>query len=67
MGCGASSPELAAQVSVSKDIDRSLKESKKATEVKVLLLGTGASGKSTIARQMKLLYMDGFSDRDKAK
>ncbi len=26
--------------------------------------GTGASGKSTIARQMKVLYMNGFTDKD---
>lgn len=67
MGCGPSSPELVAQVAASREIDKELKETRKQTEVKVLLLGTGASGKSTIARQMKVLYMDGFTDKDKAK
>lgn len=66
MGCGPSTPELAAQAALSKDIDKELRSTKKASssEVKVLLLGTGASGKSTIARQMKILYMDGFTDKD---
>ena len=35
-----------------------------ATRVKLLLLGSGSSGKSTFAKQMKLLYMDGFSDKE---
>jgi len=66
MGCGPSSPEMAAQTNASKEIDKELKMNKKVvgTEVKVLLLGTGASGKSTIARQMKVMYMNGFTDKD---
>jgi guanine nucleotide-binding protein G(i) subunit alpha len=28
------------------------------------MTGTGASGKSTIARQMRVLYMNGFTDKD---
>jgi len=67
MGCGASSPEMAAQAAVSKDIDKTLKEEQKeATRVKLLLLGSGSSGKSTFAKQMKLLFMEGFSDKEAA-
>jgi len=33
--------------------------------LKLLLLGTGSSGKSTVFRQMQLLYNEGFSDFDK--
>ncbi len=66
MGCGASSPELAAQSAQSKAVDKELKKSQKVTsqEVKILLLGSGASGKSTVAKQMKLLYLDGFSEKE---
>lgn len=28
------------------------------------MLGSGASGKSTFAKQMKLIYMDGFTDKE---
>lgn len=43
-----------------------MKKSQKVTahEVKILLLGSGASGKSTVAKQMKLLYLDGFSEKE---
>nr|ODN98846.1 guanine nucleotide-binding protein G(o) subunit alpha [Cryptococcus depauperatus CBS 7855] len=42
----------------SKEIDKSLREDEKrmAREVKLLLLGAGASGKSTILKQMRLIH-----------
>lgn len=33
--------------------------------IKILLLGTGESGKTTILKQMKVLHIQGFSDREK--
>ena len=51
----------------SREIDRKIKEDAKHSdkEVKLLLLGAGESGKSTIAKQMKILYKDGYSDKER--
>lgn len=34
-------------------------------EVKILLLGPGESGKSTVAKQMKIIHLSGFNDAEK--
>jgi len=43
-----------------KDWDKDYKKAKK-----VLLLGTGESGKTTIIKQMKILHINGFSESDR--
>lgn len=37
------------------------------TAIKILLLGTGESGKTTILKQMKVLHIQGFSDAEKVE
>lgn len=49
------------------EIERAMREELKEEKaiVKVLLLGAGECGKSTILKQMKLLYLDGFGPAEK--
>lgn len=47
-------------------IDKHLEESARrgGSEYKILLLGAGESGKSTVVKQMKILHQDGFSPEE---
>eukprot|EP00794_Sanderia_malayensis_P019248 gene19248-21176_t len=65
MGCGQSLEEREA-ISRSKAIEKTLKQDgdKSLKEVKLLLLGAGESGKSTIVKQMKIIHDNGFTEED---
>lgn len=68
MGCTGSAPEANKEdIAKSKSIDANLRKDKKniESEIKLLLLGAGESGKSTIAKQMKIIYLRGFSDNER--
>lgn len=60
-GCCAKKSEAKLR---SEAIDKQLKvlAREDGQEIKLLLLGPGDSGKSTLVKQVKLLHMDGFSD-----
>jgi len=65
MACCASTGEEAAR---NKNINRDLASDRKnmGRMVKLLLLGAGDSGKSTVAKQMKIIHLDGFTDEERA-
>lgn len=68
MGCLPSKDDLDKEaVQVSKNIDKQLKLDATAStkNVKLLLLGAGESGKSTIAKQLRILHKEGFSEQER--
>lgn len=66
MGCAVSTAADKEAVERSKKIDKDLRADgeKQAREVKLLLLGAGESGKSTIAKQMKIIHDSGYSKEE---
>ncbi|KAJ6462513.1 G-protein alpha subunit [Mycena sanguinolenta] len=66
MGACASQPDRVSK-SRSDEIDRQLDEDSKRyrKECKILLLGSGESGKSTIVKQMKIIHQSGFTTEER--
>lgn len=65
MGCVSSSPHQG-QTKTDKQITDKLRDDKKELDrtVKLLVLGAGESGKSTLVRQMKIIHGDGYQDEE---
>ncbi|KAK3687259.1 guanine nucleotide-binding protein alpha-3 subunit [Podospora appendiculata] len=62
--CMSTNGEESEQRKRSQKIDKDLEEDSKRLrrECKILLLGSGESGKSTIVKQMKIIHLKGYSD-----
>eukprot|EP01120_Amphizonella_sp_Union-15-10_P000992 TRINITY_DN1105_c0_g1_i1.p1 TRINITY_DN1105_c0_g1~~TRINITY_DN1105_c0_g1_i1.p1 ORF type:complete len:352 (+),score=94.31 TRINITY_DN1105_c0_g1_i1:52-1107(+) len=67
MGCGTSVQVDKEEKQKAKAIEARIKKDKKdfEREVKLLLLGAGDSGKSTIAKQMKIIHLQGFTEEER--
>ncbi|CAC9893405.1 G-protein alpha subunit [Aureobasidium pullulans] len=65
--CFGSSKQDDPQARKNADIEKQLKvdQKKQAKEVKILLLGAGESGKSTVLKQMRLIHTKGFSQSER--
>ncbi|KAI3386208.1 hypothetical protein SNEBB_010835 [Seison nebaliae] len=74
VGCLGKSPShdndtVKAQRQKSRQIDKLLKKERKEFQAihRLLLLGAGESGKSTIVKQMQILHKNGYNDDEKAE
>ncbi|KAM9394468.1 guanine nucleotide-binding protein subunit alpha-14-like [Pholidichthys leucotaenia] len=65
-GCCVSAEEKESQ-RINEEIEKQLRRDKKDSrrELKLLLLGTGESGKSTFIKQMRIIHGGGYTDEDK--
>ncbi|KAK9703959.1 G-protein alpha subunit [Popillia japonica] len=66
MSC-CQSDEVREQKRINQEIEKQLRRDKRDArrELKLLLLGTGESGKSTFIKQMRIIHGAGYSDEDK--
>ncbi|ORX93110.1 guanine nucleotide-binding protein alpha subunit [Basidiobolus meristosporus CBS 931.73] len=66
MGCCVSSEDLESKLK-HQEIENQIKQDSWAhkNEVKMLLLGAGESGKSTVVKQMKLIHEGGYTDEER--
>ncbi|KAK7916162.1 hypothetical protein WMY93_011923 [Mugilogobius chulae] len=60
-------PEAKEARRINDEIERQLRRDRKngARELKLLLLGTGESGKSTVIKQMRIIHGRGYSEEDR--
>ncbi|GAA6008796.1 hypothetical protein JCM10207_001727 [Rhodosporidiobolus poonsookiae] len=67
MGCGGSKPEDSEGKARSDEIENQLRKDRMAmrNEIKMLLLGAGESGKSTVLKQMKLIHEGSYTDKER--
>ncbi|XP_075899914.1 guanine nucleotide-binding protein G(q) subunit alpha-like isoform X2 [Nelusetta ayraudi] len=67
VGACCLSPEAKEARRINDEIERQLRRDKRDSrrEYKLLLLGTGESGKSTFIKQMRIIHGRGYSDEDK--
>jgi len=61
MGCNNTKDPTSLAIEKELENDRR----KKKRDVKLLLLGAGESGKSTVAKQMKIIHLNGFTDEER--
>jgi polynucleotide 5'-kinase involved in rRNA processing len=60
---GVSEEEKKKHATIEIEIEQDKRELR--NKVKLLLLGAGESGKSTIAKQLKIIHLNGFTDDEK--
>jgi len=64
MDCCAD-PEVQRTLRKNRIINKQLAEEGKKQHAKILLLGAGESGKSTVAKQMKIIHLEGFKEEER--